>query len=237
MELPPLLVVPTPAVVEELEPPAITGTSHSVGLPFRGRLVDGHRLEESELIRFKHGTPEPERFATDEMVALLESAARVIARAHPGAALTVGDLSRARGGRMRPHRSHRNGRDADVVFYALDEQGAVAQPDRLVGYRADGAGRAGDGVQYRFDDARNWELVAYLLDNPVAEVQYVFISRHLKRRLIAEARRQGASPELIERAERVLRHRGGRHHDHMHFRILCDDADTRCRDVGVPRRR
>lgn len=220
--------------VSELEAPVVDGVTHSVGLPFRGRLIDGRKLEASELVRFKVGTPEHERYGTDEMVVLLEEAARHVARVLPGAALTMGDLSRQNGGRMGTHRSHRNGRDADVVFYALQPDGVPAQPDRLVAYRPDGTGRgAGDGAPFRFDEKRNWELIRFLLDNDIAEVQHIFISRYLRTRLLAEARWRGEPAELIERAARVMKHRGGRHHDHFHVRILCADDDRRCLDAGV----
>lgn len=236
-------VEPVALVVAEItdaavvEPPTVEGRTQSIGLPFRGRLQHGRKLEASEHIHFKVGTPDVERYATDELVVLLEEAARHVASAMPGPALTVGDLSRPNGGRMGPHSSHRNGRDADVVFYALDTNGEPAQPDRLVAYRPNGTGRAaGDAEPFVFDDARNWELVRYLLDNDIAEVQYIFISRYLRIRLLAEARRRGEPDELIDRASRVMKHRGGRHHDHFHLRILCAEDDARCLDVGVPPR-
>jgi len=222
-----------PKVALESAPrPSAPSASVSVGLPFRGRLRNARLIEGSALIRFKAGTPERERFGTDELVALIEGAARHVATVAPGAALTVGDLSRQRGGRMAPHRSHNNGRDADLLFYALDEQGKVAQPDRLVGFRGDGRGRAGDGKRYRFDDARNWALLEYLLKSPIAEVEHIFISNELRRRLLTEGRRRGADEALLERAARVLRYGGGRHHDHFHMRIRCaaDDLPA-CRDA------
>lgn len=209
-----------PQEVEETKP-----ASQSVGLTNSGSLRNGKRVAATETLRFKHGTPEHERFATDELAQLLHAAAVHVSKVHPGAALTLGDLAREDGGAMSPHVSHTSGRDADVLFYALELDGSVAQPDRFVAWRRNGIGRAPGRVRYRFDDARNWELVSYLLENDIAEVEWMFISYSLERRLLAEGRRQGADPELLARAGRVLKQSGGHHDDHFHMRVLCDDGD------------
>ena len=206
-------------------------SSVSVGSTTRGRLLNGRLLEESATLRYRSGSAAL-RWGTDELVGALERAAERVARRRPGAKLTVGDLSLSRGGRFRPHRSHRSGRDVDLAFYLQDEDRAPVYPQRFERIRADGTPRR-DGEAFRFDDKRNWELVASLLTDPAIQVQHAFVSRGLERRLLAEGRRVGAAPDLVERARIVLSEprRGGRHNDHFHVRIYCDPGDRpACRD-------
>jgi hypothetical protein len=63
----------------------------------------------------------------------------------------------------------------------------------------------------------------------------MFVSRELRRRLLAEGSRRNADPEILARAARVLYQppAGGRHRDHFHIRVYCDEGDRpRCRDDG-----
>jgi penicillin-insensitive murein endopeptidase len=206
--------------------------SISVGRHNAGRLLHGRELRESEHLRLKrpHGD---QHHGTDELVMLLERAASEVARQFPGSRLTVGDLSRRRGGAFRPHRSHRTGRDVDIGFYIVDTAGQPVYVDRFYDFRADGTTRA--HAEWRFDDARNWALVAALVSQNEVPVQHIFVARWLRERLLAYARAIGAPAEVIARAEVVLDQpsRGGRHDDHFHMRIYCS-ADDRPRCVDEP---
>ncbi|MCS6799041.1 MAG: penicillin-insensitive murein endopeptidase [Myxococcota bacterium] len=211
--------------------PTATVDSTSIGRTNRGRLEGGVLLPPSASLRWRNEVATT-RWGTRELVALVEDAAEHVSRTLPGAQLVVGDLSRQGGGRFRPHRSHRNGRDVDIAFYMLDAQGRPAYAPRFVRFRGDGSERGGTR---RFDDARNWELVARLLTSPAAHVQWIFVSRPLEERLLAEGRRRGSSSELLARAAAVLDQpsRGGRHDDHFHVRIYCA-ADDRPRCIDEP---
>jgi len=207
------------------------GTSVSVGRATRGRLRNPALLEESDWVRYRNGD-ERFRWGTDEMIGALEQAGKHVSAEMPGSHLTVGDISRERGGRFRPHRSHTAGRDVDIAFYINDEDGAAAYPERFVRFNGHGKSRISD-LGLVFDDARNWELVSSLLTSGDVIVQYAFVSRALKRRLLREGRRRGASEEVLARAETVLQQppRGGRHDDHFHVRVYCDLGDKpTCRD-------
>jgi len=206
------------------------GGSVSVGRHNAGRLLYGRQLRESEHVRLKHPDGD-QHHGTDELVTLIERAAAEVARQFPGSRLTVGDLSRRRGGAFRPHRSHRSGRDADLGFYVVDTAGQPVYPDRFYDFRADGTTRA--HPDWRFDDARNWALVAALVGQDETPVQFLFVARGLRERLLRYAREIGAPEELIARAEVVLDQssRGGRHDDHFHMRIYCPNDDRpRCID-------
>ena len=202
-------------------------------MPWEGRLRDGADLRESETV---HRAGEYARaghfWATHELVQLLERAARVVQRRVPGGRLTVGELSKRGGGEIDGHGSHESGRDVDIAFYMLDGAGQPYEPFAFAEFGADGLGKApNEGL--RFDDARNWELVARLVADPDARVQYIFVATPLRARLLAEGRRRRASASVLARAESVLVQpaRGNPHRNHFHARVFCDPSDRpQCTD-------
>lgn len=211
--------------------------SQSIGLPWHGRLEQGVLLRPDETMRYISARP-PERhfYGTAELVGLLADGAAHVARTAPGGApLTVGDLSAREGGDIPSHRSHENGRDVDLGFYMVDADGRPWTSQRYLDVLADGrVSRAPAGV--RFDDARNWRLIeSFLTNESRANVQYVFVSRGVKARLMAEARRVGASAELIAKFDTVVLQprTGNPHRDHFHMRIYCPGDDSpQCTDVA-----
>ncbi|MBW2460839.1 MAG: penicillin-insensitive murein endopeptidase [Deltaproteobacteria bacterium] len=156
-------------------------------------------------------------------------------RGPPGSRLNVGDISRRRGGRARPHRSHRAGRDVDLGFYLRDTEGdEEVQSDRFVSLARSGRGR-NHGRTYSFDVARNWALMRSILENPDVAVQYVLVTPSLRRLLLRHARATGADSGLIQRFGEVSARRGGSasHRSHFHVRIFCSNGD-RPRCVNAP---
>jgi penicillin-insensitive murein endopeptidase len=176
--------------------------------------------------------------ATDDLVEALLNAAAAVDRAKPGARLAVGNLGRAGGGEIPWSVSHHSGRDADVGLYLLGPDGKPFLPKTLVAL--DRAGRAdADGVPVRFDTARNWLLVKTLLTDPSVSIQWMFLSRSLKRMVLEHARKAKEPPALVRRAEEALAQpvRSRPHNDHLHLRIGCppDDVLEGCRDTGSQR--
>ena len=87
----------------------------------------------------------------------------------------------------------------------------------------------------RFDDARNWLFVAQLLTDPQARIQYIFVAKPIRARLLREAVRRRAPTALIARAESVLVQpaKGNPHRSHFHVRIYCPLSDRpECLDVA-----
>ena len=206
------------------------GTSLSVGRHNRGRLLRGRELTESATLRFKTRHSEA-HWGTDELVGLLERASRAVATRTPGARLTVGDLSRRGGGRFRPHRSHQSGRDVDLAFYFTDASGTPLDLDRFYDVRRDLTVRGHEELHY--DLVRNWQLVEALVSDTEAPVQWIFVSRYLRAALLEDGARQGASADVMTRAEAILSQpsHGGTHNDQFHVRIFCPSADhPRCVD-------
>ncbi len=209
--------------------------SRSLGLPFRGRLRDGVQLRESRYLRFvTEYASAGNHFGTWEVVQLLERAAYRVARRLPGAKLSVGELSREGGGRIPGHASHQSGRDVDLGFYMLDAAGRPYDAFAFAEFGPSGRG-LGPNTSLRFDDARNWELVAKLVADGDARVQHLFVARHLKERLLAEGRRRRAPASVLARAERVMAQPSGHPHaNHFHLRIYCSPANRpACKDQGV----
>lgn len=206
---------------------AITVRPKSVGSPDQGTLVGGKKLEPNETLRTVGG----HRFGLPELVDLLTRGAAEVAKKHPRSVLNVGDLSRRGGGEVDGHRSHESGRDADVGFY-LSKNGKPFVPPRFAAIDADGKAAGFPGA--RFDDARNWALIQAFLTDPKAHVLQIFVSNPVRKRLLEQAVRSGASAALRTRAAEVLFQptRGLPHDNHFHVRIACPKGNPDCVNFG-----
>ncbi len=185
------------------------------------------------------------------LVGAVARAARAVAREAPGGTAAVGDLSHRAGGQSVQHRSHQDGRDVDIFYYALDGEGRPARlSEAMLHFGPDGRAlrwSPPQGVRpparpvpaYRFDARRNWAFVRALLTDPDAEVQWIFMQRSLGAALLREATAAGDDPALLARAAYIIHEPSDSepHDDHMHVRLYCDPADRRfgCADRGPVR--
>lgn len=226
--LPPAPPAPPPDSVA-----AIVGHSRSISMggANSGLLRRGVAMPRDPALRVISAA-RGEHFGTAELVTLIVAGAHAVAASAPGSQLVVGDLSREGGGRIRPHRSHRSGRDVDLGFYVVDSQGRplpagpgfVPMTNQLIGPHRGGL--------FGFDVARNWTLIETLLSHPEVHPQYIFVANPIVAALLAHARRRHVSAEILQRAEAVVRQpRGSPHRSHFHVRIFCprDDVPT-CED-------
>ena len=219
--------IPTRADIE-------SDPSESVGTPSRGRLKNGVSLQDGDHYKVKAGS-RTTRHGTAELVRLIHFVAYQVAEAFPRSVLTVGDLSRERGGRLRPHKSHRSGRDADIGFYLETRRGRPVHLHRFTTISRNGVGKV-RGRIYKFDEARNWALIKALLSHPTIDVQHIFVANSIRRRLFAYAKKRRDDRRILARAKKVLRqpNRGPPHRSHFHVRIFCADDDLpKCKD-GPP---
>ena len=233
--VPPELPEPEPRLPEDPLAPASRGSTSL------GAANGGHLLRPSDIrVRGPHHRMHPgkegQRFGTVELVEALRGACRAVAKRYPGSVLVLGNLSRKGGGRIRVSVSHQSGRDADLAFYALDTKlGRPAKLKHFVAFGPDGLSRDG---RLRFDAARNWALLEALLRGPT-RVQWVFVSRPLRRLLLEQGVAEGALAELLAMAAQVLAQPSDSspHADHFHLRLHCSPEDILdgCRDYG-PRR-
>ncbi len=151
-------------------------------------------------------------YGTEKAIRLFKQAVAKVKVAIPGTPdLMVGDLSFHGGGRMKPHRSHRDGRDMDVSYYFKDGKA------RKWFERA---------TLKNLDVKRTWAFISALLDT--GEVQYIFIQSRLQKVLYAHALKTGTSKATLDRLFQwprgrrnkrgVIRHERG-HDDHIHIRF------------------
>ncbi|MBM4387735.1 MAG: penicillin-insensitive murein endopeptidase, partial [Deltaproteobacteria bacterium] len=86
--------------------------SYAEGLPTKGRLVNGVKLPPKG-IGYIHLSSAS--WGTDELIKILQYCLNRVVERYPGTAdVVIGALSKEGGGRLKPHKSHRNGLDIDI---------------------------------------------------------------------------------------------------------------------------
>ncbi len=192
--------------------------SRSVGRPTSGYLRDARCLPESGpgFIAFS-----PNRCATDETITILLYAIRELMREYPSSVpVVIGALSRPQGGRLKPHKSHRSGRDVDIGYFAVGNRPlrtfADLRPDEI-------------------DYDKTFYLMATLI--ATGRVDFIFVNYALQPRFVEAARRLGYDDEQIDylfqypkgRKSRtgLIRHARG-HTRHFHVRFACPRGDEEC---------
>lgn len=210
----------------------------SVGLPHHGVVTGAVALPRKGpgYVLFRN---DDVRYGVPALVSTVAYAAAEVAKARPGSpALVVGDLGQEHGGPTERHRSHRSGRDADLLYFVTTPEGVPVRSPGFIRFGADGLAELEGKKKYlRLDVARTWLLVKALLTAPDADVQWLFVSRPIEGLLTEHARALGEDPELVWYAETVMQQPSDSavHDDHIHLRIACspDDAVAGC--AGGPR--
>lgn len=205
--------------------------ARSVGSPNQGHLEGGVEIKGQKGMRVVGAN----RWGLPDLVGMLERAAKRVSERHPGAMLTVGDLSKRGGGDIGGHHSHENGRDADLGFYLSDGKGRSFLAPRFATIDEEGRAR---GMAARFDDAKNWELVQALTTDPKARVLQVFVANHLRARLLAYAAAAGVPAGVRDRAASLMLqpHHALPHDNHFHVRIACPKNEKDCVDYATKSR-
>lgn len=199
--------------------PGRDGHSVSWGSANRGKLYNGMMLSPSTALRVRR---DERAYGTRRTVQMLEAAAADVKARWPDApALMVGDLSRRRGGSLRPHRSHQSGRDADLSYY---HRGNVTTRDFQ------------SMTRHTFDALKNWHLFKTLIDT--GQVEYIFVDYRLQKQLYEYALSIGYAPSELESVlqyphgrgtkKATIRHARG-HDDHWHIRFTCGPRDKHCK--------
>jgi murein endopeptidase len=174
-------------------------------------------------------------FGTESLVHLLKDASDAVAQEFPGSVLEIGNMGLQDGGPIGQSKSHQGGRDVDLAFFARDRKGNPASTGRFIGYSASGKGSNG----YVLDEERTWFLVKTLVQSQDPQVQWMFVSEGVRKRLLAYADESGEDPGIIERAAAVLHQPtdSSDHADHFHLRIYCSAYDrlVGCVDYGPQR--
>ena len=219
--------------------------SRSIGTVTDGILVNGRRVAMPHPVlefldrQYERGL----HYTSGPMLKLLSDAGHHVAEDYPNRPLHLGNLSRRGGGDIPHSVSHNNGRDADIGFFVVDDDGEPVRPPDLLPLDDDGVfdgasydpdewhlpRRELEDVTLHFDSAANWRLVEGLIESDHAQIQYIFVSNPLRRMLLEEAQRQNASPSTRRIAAEILVQPGGQtppHNDHFHIRIHCTAPDV-----------
>lgn len=200
----------------------VAGRGIAIGRAGGGRLANGIQfpLDHEDFV-----VVSPDRaYGTAATIdGLIHAAELVRARFPDTPRLALGDISARRGGRIRPHRSHQNGLDADIGFY----------------YRDTGDSRwFAPASRSNLDVERTFALVEALIG--LGNVQYIFVDYRVQKILYEYARDEMGYPEDVLAAwfqypnghkarGAVLRHVRG-HDDHLHVRFTCPEGQESCDD-------
>jgi LysM repeat protein len=194
--------------------------SEAIGPTNRGRLENGVSLPRHRgyVIRTParaYGTEETTRW----IVAAFDA---VNAKFKQTKVVRIHDISGRNGGRIRDHKSHQNGRDADISYY---QEKCPSSGCRFDDFRSS-----------ELDVARQWTLLEYWLRNGQAEM--IFIDYRLQAKLYRHAKRKGVTKAQLDQwiqyprgkyePSGVIRHFAN-HDDHLHVRFVCPYSDLRCR--------
>ncbi|KPK15033.1 MAG: hypothetical protein AMJ62_10900 [Myxococcales bacterium SG8_38] len=195
-------------------------TSEAIGPTNRGVLENGVQLPPHPGYRIRstsraYGTEETTRW-------IVEAFDAVDGKFKQTKSVRIHDISDRDGGRLRDHKSHQNGRDADISYY---QEECSSNGCRFTEFRSSD-----------LDVARQWALLEHWLRNGQAEV--IFIDYRLQAKLYKYARRKGVPKNLLDQwiqyprgryePEGIIRHYPN-HEDHLHVRFVCPYSDRRCK--------
>lgn len=153
--------------------------------------------------------PNSDSYATSETVAFLQAAIDTVYELFPESpAIIIGDISSANGGRLKRHRSHQGGRDADVGFFYKSGTTQWFLP----------------ATAANFDLARNWALVRSLVTR--TDVEMILLDTRVQRMLYKYALGLGEDKDFLDHVfqcgrglrDAVVQHVVG-HRTHYHVRF------------------
>ncbi len=220
--------------------PLAPGIGGSVGVPHRGTLSGGASLPQKGP-GFRRLRDDGVRWGNPRLVAALERAAGSVREQRGGeVSLIIADLSAHHGGKVVRHRSHRSGRDVDLLFYALTPDGRPVDNPGFLHFGPDGLAAAPkpEGGFLRLDLDRNWLLIKALVSDERASVQWLFVARWVEALIMEHALALGEDDAVLLRAAKVMWQPSdsASHDDHIHLRIACSPEEEVAGCQGGPPR-
>lgn len=194
--------------------------SESYGSAHNGRLVNGEQLPSHSAFTIRSTR---RAWGTNQTVTNLIAGYDHMRKRYSNLPrISIHDLSKKDGGKLKPHLSHQTGRDADIGYYH------TRCGRRDCEYRVIRASEL--NAEYQ------WALFEYWIDNGHAE--YIFMDYTLQETLYNYAKEQGVSSSRLSKIFQyprgrhtrrgIIRHEPG-HQNHFHVRFRCSSGDPRCR--------
>lgn len=186
--------------------------SISAGFVDSGRLINGQRFPEGDPA-WTVVSPE-KSYATRETIDYLVTAIHAVKAQYPDSPpLRVNQISGPEGGWLRPHKSHQNGRDADIAFY----------------YPTADVVRARERERY-IDVTRSWAFIKAVVT--LTDVQMVLVDKRVQKVLYDHALKAGEDKAWLDSlfhagADSIIKH-ARRHRDHFHVRFF----NPRAQELG-----
>ncbi len=214
---PPLVATSSTGLAAKLAQIRVPAGGVSIGRPSRGRLVRGVELPDRPDL-YTRRKPEESWGSSHAITQLMAAIVRFRHETGFRRSIIIGGISRARGGRFRPHKSHQSGRDIDIRMPLT----AAAEGKKHVG--------PGD-----IDWKATWQLIhAFIVSG---EVEYIFLEHPLQKRVYKAAREAGVSKEQLglwvqwplppKTNKGIVRHVKG-HKVHFHVRVACAENEKHC---------
>jgi penicillin-insensitive murein endopeptidase len=228
---------------EPTEPDPLTlgpDASTSIGTPVEGRLDGSVALPaKGPGWRFNPRKSPERRHGTVELVQALMKAAKAVHDEMPGGELIVGDVAMPEGGELKGHASHRSGRDVDVYFYLLGEDGEPVEAKAIpiepdaTGHDYKDLSTAEDDILVKLDIPRTWKFIEALVGQEDARINRIFVVEHIRSLLLEHAKKIGAPKEIRTRFGHLACQPKFPHDDHFHIRFYCspDDIEAGCEDT------
>ncbi len=204
-----------PAEHEEQPPLELSGDGRSIGDPAKGKLEDGVQLPEHPL--WVRGNPD-HLWGSAQTIRQIHRAFEIL-RGTKGYAsgVLIGAISKRKGGRMPPHRSHQSGRDIDIRLPLLPGIPKTKAPNA-------------DEVDWY----ATWALIESF--HETGQTEAVFLNEAHHGRLYEAARAMGVPRARVQELVRwpkwrgvmpIVQHAEG-HNAHLHVRIRCGSDERKC---------
>jgi murein endopeptidase/LysM repeat protein len=213
---PPPLAASSAGLAAKLAQIRVPAGGVSIGRPSRGRLVRGVELPDRPEL-YTRRKPDESWGSSHAITQLMAAIVRFRHDTGFRRSIVIGGISRARGGRFRPHKSHQSGRDIDIRMPLT----AAAEGKKHV---------TANDIDWR----ATWQLMHAFI--AAGETEYIFLDYGLQKRIYKAARESGVSKEqlaawiqwpLKKPKHQVVRHVTG-HKVHFHVRVRCAEQEKHC---------